>query len=101
MRSASMAAGVLHRQLQGETVDWQDEFATPLKRGVDTFRAYVEGWYEGTFQDVIFYPQSTRDIRRMISSILAGYAWDQRNPFVAEPKRRLRMLSEFCTSSPQ
>ncbi|MHC8330890.1 NAD(P)/FAD-dependent oxidoreductase [Pseudomonas sp. LB3P25] len=96
MRSASMAAGVLHRQLQGEHVDWQTEFALPLKRGVDTFRCYVEGWYAGTFQDVIYHPDSSPDIRRMISSILAGYAWDERNPFVAEPKRRLRMLSELC-----
>jgi flavin-dependent dehydrogenase len=98
MRSASMAAGVLHRQLKGETVDWQTEFAEPLKRGVDTFRCYVEGWYAGTFQDVIFHPGSSPQIRRMISSILAGYAWDERNPFVSEPKRRLRMLSEICAS---
>jgi flavin-dependent dehydrogenase len=96
MRSASMAAGVLHRQLQGESVDWQTEFAAPLKRGVDTFRCYVEGWYAGTFQDVIFHPDGSPDIRRMISAILAGYAWDERNPFVSEPKRRLRMLSELC-----
>ncbi|MCX2897344.1 NAD(P)/FAD-dependent oxidoreductase [Pseudomonas mandelii] len=96
MRSASMAAAVLHRQLQGETVDWETEFAIPLKRGVDTFRCYVEGWYAGTFQDVIYHPGSSPDIRRMISAILAGYAWDERNPFVAEPKRRLRMLSELC-----
>jgi flavin-dependent dehydrogenase len=99
MRSASMAAAVLHRQLQGESVDWESEFALPLKRGVDTFRAYVEGWYEGTFQDVIFYQQSKPEIRRMICSILAGYAWDLRNPFVGEPRRRLRMLSEICASS--
>ncbi|MEL4167784.1 Dehydrogenase (flavoprotein) [Pseudomonas sp. NFACC32-1] len=99
MRSASMAAGVLHRQLQGESVDWQGEFAEPLKRGVDTFRCYVEGWYAGTFQDVIFYTDGSADIRRMISSILAGYAWDQSNPFVSEPKRRLRMLSEICAST--
>ncbi len=96
MRSASMAAGVLHRQLQGERVDWQIEFAEPLKRGVDTFRCYVEGWYAGTFQDVIYHPGSSPDIRRMISAILAGYAWDERNPFVSEPKRRLRVLSELC-----
>ena len=101
MRSASMAAGVLDRQLQGESVDWETEFAKPLKRGVDTFRAYVEGWYEGTFQDVIFYQDGTQDIRRMICAILAGYAWDERNPFVSEPKRRLRMLSEICASTPQ
>ncbi len=96
MRSASMAAGVLHRQLQGESVNWQTEFAEPLKRGVDTFRCYVEGWYAGTFQDVIYHPGSSPDIRRMISAILAGYAWDERNPFVSEPKRRLRVLSELC-----
>ncbi|UVM56280.1 tryptophan 7-halogenase [Pseudomonas sp. B21-012] len=96
MRSASMAAGVLHRQLQGENVDWQSEFAEPLKRGVDTFRAYVEGWYNGSFQDVIYHPASSPEIRAMISSILAGYAWDLRNPFVSEPKRRLRMLAEVC-----
>ncbi|AZC28474.1 NAD(P)/FAD-dependent oxidoreductase [Pseudomonas chlororaphis] len=96
MRSASMAAAVLHRQLQGESVDWEKEFAAPLKRGVDTFRCYVEGWYAGTFQDVIYHPGSSPEIRRMISSILAGYAWDERNPFVSEPKRRLRMLSEIC-----
>ncbi|MDU9389524.1 NAD(P)/FAD-dependent oxidoreductase [Pseudomonas sp. zfem002] len=96
MRSASMAAGVLHRQLQGEAVDWESEFATPLKRGVDTFRCYVEGWYNGSFQDVIYHPDSSPEIRAMISSILAGYAWDQRNPFVSEPKRRLRMLAEIC-----
>ncbi|WP_300635754.1 NAD(P)/FAD-dependent oxidoreductase [Pseudomonas sp.] len=100
MRSASMAAGLLHRQLQGETVDWQTEFAEPLKRGVDTFRCYVEGWYAGTFQDVIFHAGSSPEIRRMISSILAGYAWDERNPFVSEPKRRLRMLSDICASEP-
>ncbi|WP_026145120.1 NAD(P)/FAD-dependent oxidoreductase [Pseudomonas asplenii] len=100
MRSASMAAGLLHRQLQGESVDWQRDFAEPLKRGVDTFRCYVEGWYAGTFQDVIYHPGSSEEIRAMISSILAGYAWDERNPFVSEPKRRLRMLSEICASTP-
>ena len=90
MRSASMAAGVLHRQLQGEAVDWQSEFAERLKRGVDTIRCYVEGWYPG----------GSPHTRRMRSSILAGYAWDERNPFVSEPKRRLRMLSDICATEP-
>jgi flavin-dependent dehydrogenase len=99
MRSASMAAGLLHRQLSGEVVDWEREFAIPLKRGVDTFRVYVEGWYDGSFQDVIFFEKAQPEIRRMISSILAGYAWDTKNPYVAEPKRRLRVLSELCANS--
>ncbi|MFB4368338.1 MULTISPECIES: NAD(P)/FAD-dependent oxidoreductase [unclassified Pseudomonas] len=99
MRSASMAANLLHRQLSGETVDWEQDFAIPLKRGVDTFRVYVEGWYDGSFQDVIYYPKASPDIRAMIASILAGYAWDQRNPYVAEPKRRLRVLAEVCANA--
>ncbi|MBC8649731.1 NAD(P)/FAD-dependent oxidoreductase [Pseudomonas sp. MTM4] len=98
MRSASMAAAVLHRQLAGETVDWEAQFAVPLKRGVNTFRTYVEGWYDGSFQDVIYYEHAQPEIRRMISSILAGYAWDEKNPYVAEPKRRLRVLAELCAA---
>lgn len=47
---------------------------------------------------MIFYQGGSPEIRGMICSILAGYAWDTRNPFVAEPKRRLRMISELCAA---
>jgi len=96
LRSSKLAADALHRQLQGEAVDWQHEFAAPLQVGVETFRAYVEGWYGGEFQDVVFYEKAQPDVRRMISSILAGYAWDTNNPYVAAPKRRLRTLAALC-----
>lgn len=96
MKSASLAASVLHRQLQGETVDWETEFARPLKKGVDAFRAYVEAWYDGRFQDIIFYEKQAPDIKAKICSILAGYAWDLDNPFVSEPERRLNVLAELC-----
>lgn len=96
MRSSSMAAALVDRQLRGETVDWEQEFAIPLKRGVDTFRVYVQGWYDGSFQDVIYYEKAQPEIRRMICSILAGYAWDENNPYVAEPQRRLGVLAELC-----
>jgi flavin-dependent dehydrogenase len=96
LRSSKLAADALHRQLTGAQVDWQAEFADPLMVGVETFRAYVQGWYSGEFQDVVFYENAQPEIRRMISSILAGYAWDRNNPLVANPQRRLRMLSELC-----
>ncbi|MET0692033.1 MAG: tryptophan halogenase, partial [Candidatus Binatia bacterium] len=35
-------------------------------------------------------------IRRMISAILAGYAWDQTNPYVRDTKRRLAALEDLC-----
>jgi flavin-dependent dehydrogenase len=96
MRSASMAAGVLDRQLRGESVDWTSEFERPLRKGVDTFRAYVKAWYDGRFQDIMFAKTQPPEIRRMICSILAGYAWDETNPFVAEPERRLDMVAQLC-----
>ena len=92
MRSASMAAAVLHQQLSGETVDWKRDFEVPLRKGVDCFRTYVEAWYDGRFQAIVFHPGQTPEIRRMISSVLAGYAWDERNPFVADPQRRLNSI---------
>lgn len=96
MRSASMAAALLDRQLRGENVDWEREFAQPLKAGVDTFRAYVSAWYDGRFHDVIFAKYQQAEVRAMICSILAGYAWDRSNPFVAEPVRRLDLVAQLC-----
>ncbi|WP_454726441.1 MULTISPECIES: NAD(P)/FAD-dependent oxidoreductase [Cupriavidus] len=95
-KSASLATACLARQFAGESVDWQAEYGQPLKAGVDCFRTFVEAWYEGSFQKLIFHPDATPDIRRMISAILAGYAWDRDNPFVAESRRRLAVLEQLC-----
>ena len=96
-KSASLATQCLAREFAGETVDWQADYAKPLKAGVDTFRTFVDAWYAGGFQKIIFHERHTPDIRRMISSILAGYAWDQKNPYVAQSKRRLSVLEELCS----
>jgi flavin-dependent dehydrogenase len=96
-KSASLAAAILQRRFAGETVDWFGEYAVPLKKGVDTFRAFVESWYRGGFQRIIFHHNQQPEIRRMISAILAGYAWDESNPYVREPRRRLAALEELCS----
>ena len=97
MQSASMAAALLDRQLRGERVDWEGEFAAPLSYGVETFRAFVTTWYDTTLQDIIFYPKQTPDIRRMICSVLAGYAWDTTNPYTGpNALRRLKALAQIC-----
>ncbi len=96
-RSAELAADCLRRKYAGESVDWEQEYAIPLRAGVSTFRRFVEAWYSGTFQKIIFHPDQQPDIRRMICSILAGYAWDTNNPYVADASgRRLRVLEELC-----
>jgi flavin-dependent dehydrogenase len=96
-KSASLAAQCLNRHFNGEAVDWEADYARPLKAGVDTFRVFVESWYTGGFQKVIFHEHASDEVRRMISSILAGYAWDVSNPYVAEAKRRLGVLEALCS----
>ena len=96
VKSASLAVACLLRQLDGDAPDWAADFAVPLKKGVDTFRTFVQSWYGGGFQDIIFHEPQQADIRRMISSILAGYAWDESNPYVKESQRRLAALETLC-----
>lgn len=94
-KSASLAVEVLDRELQGQAPDWQQEFANELQQGVKTFKEFVEAWYDGRLQDVIFTSTKNEPVKRMISSILAGYAWDTRNPYVKDVKR-LNSLAELC-----
>jgi flavin-dependent dehydrogenase len=95
MRSAQLAAPLVARHLAGGSVDWRSEYEVPLRKGVDAFRSFVESWYRGGFQDVIFYEKPQPEVKAMICSILAGYAWDGKNPYVADPER-LKVLEALC-----
>ncbi|WP_386698583.1 NAD(P)/FAD-dependent oxidoreductase [Lonepinella sp. MS14436] len=96
LHSARLAAPLIVRQLAGEQINWQKEFTEPLMVGVNAFRTYVNGWYDGSFQDVVYAKNANPEIRAMISSILAGYAWDTSNPYVAKSDSRLKALAEIC-----
>jgi len=96
MKSASLAADILDKQLKGQVVDWQKQFSDPLQVGVETFRTFVSAWYQGDLQDVVFYDQQQENIKQMICSILAGYVWDKNNPYVKNSRARLKTLAELC-----
>jgi len=95
LKSASLAAGVVDKQLSGKNPDWREEFEIPLKKGVDAFREFVEGWYDERLQGVVFSKVKNEKVTEMISSVLAGYAWDTKNPYVDKPSR-LTALAELC-----
>jgi len=96
MKSASLAASLLDRQFKGETINWETEFADPLKQGVETFRTFVTSWYDQGFQDVIFHHTQLAKVKSMLCSVLAGYAWDGANPYVCDSRRRMDRLAEIC-----
>lgn len=96
-KSAHLAVDLVDRQLKGGAVDWENEFSKELYVGIDTFRECVDSWYTGALQRIIFgRPKEMTDITRMLTSVLAGYAWDRDNIFVKSPKRTMRMVEQWC-----
>ncbi|OTG75585.1 FAD-dependent oxidoreductase [Acinetobacter terrae] len=101
LKSSSLAIPLVDQVLQGQTVNWMEQYEKPLREGIQVFRAYVESWYSGEFQDVVFSTQQDEKIRRMVSSLLAGYAWDTSNPIHKNAKKRLSTLAEYCRDPQQ
>jgi len=91
--SGILAAKLAARQIKGEDVDWQTEYSDYINAGVDTFRSYVEAWYNGDLQTVFFSAQNNDQIKKQICSVLAGYVWDQTNPFVKKHGRAVKNLA--------
>ena len=92
LASANLAAKAVIRQLDGEQVDWDAEFAEVVDQGVETYRTYVEGWYSGALPTIFYSKDPDPRIKSMVCSVLAGYAWDGENPYAKDHKRKLPQL---------
>ena len=93
MESGLRSAQVTARQLRGEAVDWQKDYADFIMQGVNTFRVYVTAWYDGRFPQILFSHHRNPEMIPKICSVLAGYVWDMNNPFVAQAERALNALA--------
>jgi len=91
--SSQVAAHLVIRTLNGETVDWEQEYTKTLMQGVDTFRSYILAWYDGTLESIFFAEKQNHEIKKMICSVLAGYVWDLNNPFVKDHAVALKKLA--------
>jgi hypothetical protein len=90
--SSHLASQLVMKKLRGESVDWQIEYSNKLQKGVDTFKAYVTGWYDGTLEKIFFATNPDPLVKKQICSVLAGYVWDLENPFVQDPDKALKTL---------
>jgi len=90
--SSHLASQLVIRKLQDENIDWENQYTRQLQSGVDTFRAYVTAWYDGTLDQIFFAKDPDLLIKQQICSVLAGYVWDQQNPYVRQPENALRIL---------
>ncbi len=90
--SGHLAGKLVTRKLQGESVDFENEYTKVLQCGVDTFRSFVASWYDGTMEKIFFTHEPDALIRSQVTSVLAGYVWDPSNPFVSNPDVTLKHL---------
>ncbi|QGK76145.1 NAD(P)/FAD-dependent oxidoreductase [Flavobacterium sp. SLB02] len=80
--SGMLAAKLYLKESQGIEVDWEVEFTEYMKRGIAVFTTYVKEWYTGNLQTLFFHQPENPDVKEKICSVLAGYVWNEENPFV-------------------
>lgn len=89
-----LASKLVAKHLKGESVDFQLEYADVVAHGVAVFRSYVDAWYDGTLHTIFFTKEIREDMKNQICSVLAGYVWDMKNPFVKKHNRALKSLAK-------
>ena len=92
--SAIKASSLVDRELKGEKVDWSEDYQEWIDQGSKVFKTYIDYWYDGTLQAIFFCDNIQEITKRQITSVLAGYVWDQSNPFVKNPERLLKTLQK-------
>ena len=90
--SSHQASRLVIKKLRNELVDWDKDYTHFIQQGVDTFRTYVMAWYDGTLEKIFFSDNQDPMIKKQICSVLAGYVWDQENPYVRNHAVALQRL---------
>ncbi|MBC3757182.1 tryptophan 7-halogenase [Hyunsoonleella sp. SJ7] len=93
--SALKAAKLIAKAQKGENVDWQKEYSDYIMKGVNVFSTYVKEWYTGNLQTLFFHRPENQDVKRQICAVLAGYVWDDSNPFVARHDSIVKNLAHL------
>lgn len=93
--SGAVAAELIAKQLNGETVNWQKDYAEHIEFGVNVFRSYIMDWYTGDLQKLFFNKEENPEVKRKICAVLAGYVWDKTNPFVSKHDRAVKAIARL------
>lgn len=93
MESGNKAGKLVGEMLGGRTIDWEKEYTEHMMQGINTFRTYVNGWYDGKLHSIFFADKQMEDVKEKICSVLAGYVWDMENPYVKNHEEAVRKLA--------
>ena len=93
--SGMLAAKLFIKESQGVKVDWEEEFTNYMRRGIEVFTTYVKEWYTGNLQTLFFHQPENLDVKRKICAVLAGYVWDETNPFVKKHDNLIKNMAHL------
>ena len=99
--SALLAAKLITKELNGQSVEWGKEYSDYIKEGVNVFSSYVNEWYSGNLQTLFFHQPENPEVKRQICSVLAGYVWDKTNPFVTKHNRLIKTVAHIINLEKQ
>ncbi|MFD2553884.1 NAD(P)/FAD-dependent oxidoreductase [Sphingobacterium tabacisoli] len=91
--SGILAAKLAWREINGEQIDWEKYFTQYMQRGIDVFTTYVKEWYTGNLQTLFFHRPENLDVKEKVCAVLAGYVWNEENPFVKKHNRVIRSIA--------
>ena len=93
--SGLLAAKLALKEINGEVIDWDAAYSSYIQKGVNVFSTYVREWYSGKLQEIFFYSHPSPLVKQQICAVLAGYVWDQKNPFVRNHSKAVNNLYNF------
>ena len=96
--SGMLAAKLYIKESQGIEVDWEKEFTGYMRRGIGVFTTYVKEWYTGNLQTLFFHQPENPDVKEKICAVLAGYVWDETNPFVKKHDNVIKNMAYIINS---
>lgn len=91
--SGILAAKLAWREVNGEKIDWEKDFTQYMQRGIDVFTTYVKEWYTGNLQTLFFHRPENLDVKEKVCAVLAGYVWNEENPFVKKHNRVIKSIA--------
>ncbi|MBE8721723.1 NAD(P)/FAD-dependent oxidoreductase [Sphingobacterium pedocola] len=98
--SGILSAKLAWKQINGENVNWEKDFAAYMQRGIDVFTTYVKEWYTGNLQTLFFHRPENKEVKEKICAVLAGYVWNEENPFVKKHDRVIRSMAYLLKNNP-
>lgn len=91
--SGMLAAKLIVKQLNGEKVNWETDYEGYMRKGIAVFSTYVKEWYTGNLQKLFFHRPENPEVKSKICAVLAGYVWDQNNPFVTKHENIIKNMA--------